>query len=183
MNFFRRKFDPRPVSRPVPAHNRGHLESATHRVTLELARAETFAAMLAKSRQSQVIEVTDLLAGMYICNWDRLSLYWREEDREEIETFLRGVCRISPAALAFLDRNLRRPSPPGRALARFAPTRETEEVRSVGIIPTAHPAPWLRCSSMPKRSLRRAIQSAGAISRSLPANASCSASCAAWALK
>jgi hypothetical protein len=96
VNFFRRKLDPKQVSRPVPADHRGHLESATHRVTLELARAETFAAMLAKSRKSQVIEVSDLLAGMYICNWDRLSLYWFEEDREEIETFLRGVCRISP---------------------------------------------------------------------------------------
>jgi hypothetical protein len=76
--------------------NGGLLLSDRHRVTLELARAETFAAMLAKSRASQVMEVSDLLAGMYICNWDRLSLYWQEEDREEIESFLRGICRISP---------------------------------------------------------------------------------------
>lgn len=96
MNFFWRKFDLKPVSGQVSAHRRGHLESDTHRVTLELARAETFAAMLAKSRKSQVIEVSDLLAGMYICNWDRLSFYWHEEDREEIETLLRGICRISP---------------------------------------------------------------------------------------
>jgi len=52
--------------------------------------------MLANSRASQVIEVSDLLAGMYICNWERLSVYWEEEDREEIESFLRGICRISP---------------------------------------------------------------------------------------
>ncbi|HXQ26231.1 MAG TPA: hypothetical protein VN822_07480 [Candidatus Acidoferrales bacterium] len=65
-------------------------------MTLELARAETFAAMLAHSRASRTIEVTDLLAGMYICNWDRLSQYWQEEDREEVETWLRGICRISP---------------------------------------------------------------------------------------
>jgi hypothetical protein len=65
-------------------------------LTLDLARASTFAAMLANSRASSVIEVSDLLAGMYISNWDRLSTYWREEDREEIESFLRGICRISP---------------------------------------------------------------------------------------
>jgi hypothetical protein len=96
MALFRRKLDSKSASRQLPPNDRGHLASATHRVTLELARAETFAAMLASSRASQVIEISDLLAGMYICNWDRFSLYWREEDREEIETFLRGICRISP---------------------------------------------------------------------------------------
>jgi hypothetical protein len=96
MNPFRRKSDRKSVSEPHPANGGGHLLSETHRVTLELARAETFAAMLAKSRASHVMEVSDLLAGMYICNWERLSLYWEEEDREEIETFLRGICRISP---------------------------------------------------------------------------------------
>src|SRR5271163_2079750 len=74
----------------------GHIRSASHRLTLDLARAETFASMLARSRASQAIEVSDLLAGMYICNWERLSVYWEEEDREEIESFLRGICRISP---------------------------------------------------------------------------------------
>jgi hypothetical protein len=33
---------------------------------------------------------------MYICNWERLAVYWEGEDREEIESFLRGICRISP---------------------------------------------------------------------------------------
>jgi len=96
MNPFRRKFDAKAAPKRPPAHLGGHLPSETHRVTLELARAETFASMLAKSRRSHVMEVSDLLAGMYICNWDRLSLYWHEEDRDEIETFLRGICRISP---------------------------------------------------------------------------------------
>lgn len=96
MPLFRRKYDLKSVSRPLHPGDRGHLASATHRVTLELSRAQSFAAMLANSRSSQVIEVSDLLAGMYICNWDRLSLYWHEEDREEIENFLRGICRISP---------------------------------------------------------------------------------------
>lgn len=96
MNLYRRKYDPKPGSRPRPAGDGTHLASDTHRVTLDLARSQTFAAMLANSRASQVIEVSDLLAGMYICNWDRLSLYWQEEDRDEIESFLRGICRISP---------------------------------------------------------------------------------------
>jgi hypothetical protein len=96
MNPFRRKFYPKPASKRPPAHVGGHIPSETHRVTLELARAETFGSMLAKSRRSHVMEVSDLLAGMYICSWDRLSAYWQEEDRDEIETFLRGICRISP---------------------------------------------------------------------------------------
>ena len=95
-NRFRPKYDAKPGTRPRPVHDSGHFASETHRVTLDLARAQTFAAMLANSRRSQVIEASDLLAGMYICNWDRLSLYWQEEDRDEIESFLRGICRISP---------------------------------------------------------------------------------------
>jgi hypothetical protein len=96
MKLFRRKFDAKSAPTLHPANGGGYLASNTHRVTLELARAETFAGMLAKSRRSQVVEVSDLLAGMYICNWERLSLYWQEEDRDEIENFLRGICRISP---------------------------------------------------------------------------------------
>src|SRR5580704_4810700 len=96
MDPFRRKFDAKTAPKRPPAQVGGHIPSETHRVTLELARAETFGSMLAKSRRSHVMEVSDLLAGMYICNWERLSLYWQEEDRDEIETFLRGICRISP---------------------------------------------------------------------------------------
>jgi hypothetical protein len=95
-NLFRRKYDAKPGARPRPVHDSGHFSSQTHRVTLDLARAQTFAAMLANSRASQVIEVSDLLAGMYISNWERLADYWQEEDRDEIESFLRGICRISP---------------------------------------------------------------------------------------
>jgi hypothetical protein len=83
-------------ARLVPANGSGRLQATSRRLTLDLARAETFASMLASSRSSQVIEVSDLLAGMYICNWERLSVYWQEESREEIESFLRGICRISP---------------------------------------------------------------------------------------
>lgn len=57
---------------------------------------KTFATMLAKSRASRTIEVADMLAGMYICEWDRLSQYWEEQDRERVEEFLRKICRISP---------------------------------------------------------------------------------------
>jgi hypothetical protein len=59
-------------------------------------RAKTFATMLANSRASRTIEVADLLAGMYMCEWDRLSQYWEEQDRERVEEFLRHICRISP---------------------------------------------------------------------------------------
>jgi hypothetical protein len=69
---------------------------ASHRVTLDLYRAEVLASMMAKSRSSDSVEVTDLLAGMYISNWDRISRYWAESKQEEIETLLQRICRISP---------------------------------------------------------------------------------------
>lgn len=68
----------------------------SHRLTLELERAEKFAAMLAHSRASNVIEVSDYLAGMYICNWEHLAEYWPEGDREKVEELLRNICQISP---------------------------------------------------------------------------------------
>ena len=67
-----------------------------HRLTLELKRADTFATMLARSRASQFMEVSDLLAGMYICNWERISKYWDEQKQEEIENLLHRICQISP---------------------------------------------------------------------------------------
>lgn len=68
--------------------------AVTHRLTVDLTRAETLAQMLAASRAATAVEVSDLLAGMYIYEWDRLSKYW--SDTEPIEEFLRQICRISP---------------------------------------------------------------------------------------
>ena len=96
MRLFGRKSSPTSPSRLLPGNSGGNLRAPSRRMTLDLARAETFASMLANSRASQVIEVSDLLAGMYISNWERLSVYWAEENREEVEGFLRGICRISP---------------------------------------------------------------------------------------
>lgn len=70
--------------RPAPAH----------RITKDLERAETLATMLAHSRASHAMEVADLLAGMYIYDWEHLSQFWEQHD--EIETFLQQICRISP---------------------------------------------------------------------------------------
>jgi hypothetical protein len=96
MGLFGRK--PAAASRVRSGHavGNGSLPSASHRLTLDLARAKICATMLANSRSSRTIEVADLLAGMYICEWDRLSRYWEEEDRERVEDFLRKICRISP---------------------------------------------------------------------------------------
>jgi hypothetical protein len=84
----------------LPQSGDGKTSSAaaqlSHRLTLELRRAEKFAAMLAHSRASKVIEVSDYLAGMYICNWEHLSEYWPDSNRDEVETLLRGICQISP---------------------------------------------------------------------------------------
>jgi hypothetical protein len=65
-----------------------------HRVTKDLERSETLAGMLAHSRASRTVEVADLLAGMYIYEWDNLSKFWEQQD--EVETFLQQICRISP---------------------------------------------------------------------------------------
>jgi hypothetical protein len=61
---------------------------------MDLAHAETLARMLATSRASNAVDVADLLAGMYIYEWDRLSKYW--DDQEAVELFLQQICRISP---------------------------------------------------------------------------------------
>jgi hypothetical protein len=65
-----------------------------HRLTKDLSRAESLAAMLAHSRAASAVEVADLLAGMYIYDWERLSKYWPEQDG--IEEYLQQICRISP---------------------------------------------------------------------------------------
>lgn len=70
--------------------------AANHRLTLDLSRAMELATMLASSRASQFIEITDLLAGLYIYEWDRLASYWPEENREHVEEMLQEICQISP---------------------------------------------------------------------------------------
>ena len=59
-----------------------------------MLRAFELAVMIAHSRASEFIEVSDVLAGLYMDNWDRLSRYWSETD--EIEKTMRQLCRISP---------------------------------------------------------------------------------------
>ncbi len=66
----------------------------SHRVTKDLERSETLASMLAHSRASRTVEVADLLAGMYIYEWENLSKFWEQQD--DVETFLQQICRISP---------------------------------------------------------------------------------------
>jgi hypothetical protein len=68
--------------------------AVSHRLTKDLARAESLAEMLAHSRAASAVEVADLLAGMYIYDWERLSKYWPEQDG--IEEYLQQICRISP---------------------------------------------------------------------------------------
>jgi len=81
----------------------------THRLTKDLARAESLARMLATSRASAVVEVADYLAGMYIYEWERISRFW--EERDEIEGFLQRICQISPQRwhqwIEFYDRERR----------------------------------------------------------------------------
>jgi hypothetical protein len=67
---------------------------ASHILTMDLARAETLARMLAASRASNAVDVADLLAGMYIYEWDRLSKYW--DDQDAVESFLQQICKMSP---------------------------------------------------------------------------------------
>jgi hypothetical protein len=73
-----------------------NLAGDSRRITLSLSRAGRFAAMLARSRASVVIEVSDLLAGMYISDWEHLSQYWEDEDLDHVEEWLRKFCQISP---------------------------------------------------------------------------------------
>ncbi len=71
----------------------------------DLERAQTLATMLAHSRAARAVEVADLLAGMYIYDWERLSQFW--EDQDEIEHFPSANLPHQPAALAPLDSGLR----------------------------------------------------------------------------
>lgn len=64
------------------------------RLTVGLARAAQLATMVARSRAAAHVEVSDMLAGMYIYEWERLASFW--PDREAIEDFLRRICSVSP---------------------------------------------------------------------------------------
>jgi hypothetical protein len=95
MKLFRRKPSnalARPANAGLTASRKD--SEVTHRLTKDLAQAESLARMLAASRASAVVEVTDYLAGMYIYEWERLSKFWPEQD--EIEGFLQRICQISP---------------------------------------------------------------------------------------
>jgi len=70
--------------------------ASRHRLTLDLSRGIELATMLASSRASQFVEIADLLAGLYIYEWDRLASYWPEENREHVEEMLQEICQISP---------------------------------------------------------------------------------------
>lgn len=82
---------------PIPRNGNGNDEPVAHRLTLDFSRADKFAQMVATSRASRIVEVSDLLAGMYIYNWERLSRYWDDDDQERVEEILRKMCQISPA--------------------------------------------------------------------------------------
>jgi hypothetical protein len=131
MKLFGRKSAADRPPRPGPAGTKENTPSAPHRLTVELKRAETFATMLATSRGSRVIEVADLLAGMYICNWDRLSRYWEGGDQDAIERFLQGFCRISPqrwhAWIELYDRERRAGEQSGWAPLRLLKKKTSSE--------------------------------------------------------
>src|ERR1700690_480061 len=98
-------------SRPENGRN-AEENSASHRLTLDLSRAGALATMLARSRASQTIEISDLVAAMYLYEWDRLSKYWVDENHEQVEQLLRTICRISPERwnywIHFYDKKRRR---------------------------------------------------------------------------
>jgi hypothetical protein len=84
------------TTRKSPTNTGGGNEASDtpRRLTRDLLRAFELAVMIAHSRASEFIEVSDVLAGLYMDNWDRLSRYWSETD--EIEKTMRQLCRISP---------------------------------------------------------------------------------------
>jgi hypothetical protein len=98
MNLFGKKRGAQETVRPPRNGNAADVAPAavTHRLTLDLSRAMDLAAMLASSRASQFIEIVDVLAGLYMYEWDRLAAYWPEENREPMEELLRDICQISP---------------------------------------------------------------------------------------
>jgi len=93
MDHSRRKGDKPRVDSCAPAPQ-ARAGAVTHRLTKELARAESLALMLATSRAAAFVDVSDYLAGIYIYDWERLSKFW--EEQEAICDYLQRICRISP---------------------------------------------------------------------------------------
>ncbi|MGH9688876.1 MAG: hypothetical protein ACRD5K_17485, partial [Candidatus Acidiferrales bacterium] len=96
MKLFRRESGVGGAARASAADGEAKLAGDTRRITLSLSRAGRFAVMMARSRASVVMEVSDLLAGMYISDWEHLSRYWAEEDLDHVEEMLRKLCQMSP---------------------------------------------------------------------------------------
>lgn len=96
MTLLRRKTDKPARGTPRHAEAEENRRLVTHRRTISLARSEKLAVMLASSRASKTIEIADLLGGMYLYDWDRLSKFWKEGTGEATESLLRRICRISP---------------------------------------------------------------------------------------
>jgi hypothetical protein len=126
----RRKGD-KPATADSSYRSRGGMTPVlvSHRLTKDLSRAESLAEMLAHSRAASAVEVADLLAGMYIYDWERLSKYWPEQDR--IEEYLQQICRISPQRwhywIEFYDQQRRGDEkPPKWQWPRPAKTPEAE---------------------------------------------------------
>jgi hypothetical protein len=126
----RRKAD-KPAAEGVTDRPRVGITPAplSHRLTKDLSRAESLAEMLAHSRAASAVEVADLLAGMYIYDWERLSKYWPEQER--IEEYLQQICRISPQRwhywIEFYDQQRRDDeNPPKWQWPRPAKSSETD---------------------------------------------------------
>jgi hypothetical protein len=106
-------------------------ELPPRRLTRELLRAFELAMMLANSRASEVVEISDLLAGLYIDNWERLVKFWPE--RGPIEAAMRRLCRISPQRwnywIEYYDLLRREPEKKWKALGipKIWPRRDKKE--------------------------------------------------------
>jgi len=82
-----------PTRKTTPGDNAAQ-PASPRRLTRDLTRAVQLAMMLAHSRASEILEVSDLLAGLYMDDWDRISRFW--ESTDDIEQTMRQLCRISP---------------------------------------------------------------------------------------
>jgi hypothetical protein len=96
MKLLRRKGDKSPGGKPRPVDSEENGPLITHRLTMGLTRAEKLSLMLASSRAARAVEVADLLGGMYLYDWDRLSKFWPDAMHDATESLLRRICRISP---------------------------------------------------------------------------------------